>query len=311
MSVDRTDDIALLHELEPVAARLLERHLDTAKAWYPHAVVPWSRGEDFPEDYAWDPAESAVSAPVRSALYVNLLTEDNLPYYFRDVHRMFGPGEGAWAEWGRRWTAEEGRHAMAIRDYLVVTRTIDPVGLEEARMVQMSSGMVPEPPTAARGFAYLAIQELATRISHRNTGKLIDDPAGYEVMARVASDENFHFLFYRDAATAALEAAPSVMMQAIADEVCGFSMPGTGIPGFVEHSRAIAKAGIYDLSVHHDQILVPVVLRHWDVEHVTGLDAAGEAARERLMAYLGKSERVARRLADKKAAAAEAELVSS
>lgn len=295
------DDVALLHELAPTAEQLLERHLDATRTWYPHAVVPWGRGEDFPDDYEWDPAEADVPAPVRSALFVNLLTEDNLPYYFRDVHRMFGgPGGGAWSEWTRRWTAEEGRHAMAIRDYLVVTRSIDPVGLEDARMVQMSTGQVPEPPTAAHGFAYLAIQELATRIAHRNTGKLLTDPAGYEVMARVASDENHHFLFYRDIAKAALEAAPSVMMQAIADEVIGFAMPGRGIPGFAEHSKAIARAGIYDLSVHHEQILVPVVLRHWGVEQVEGLDADGEAARERLLAFLAKSERVARRLAERR-----------
>jgi acyl-[acyl-carrier-protein] desaturase len=167
-------------------------------------------------------------------------------------------------------------------------------------MVQMSTGQVPEPPTAARGFAYLAIQELATRIAHRNTGKLLTDPAGYEVMARVASDENHHFLFYRDLAKAALEADPSTMMAAIADEVIGFAMPGTGIPGFAEHSKAIARAGIYDLAVHHEQILVPVVLRHWDVEHVEGLDAEGEAARERLLAFLAKSERVGRRLAERR-----------
>ncbi|HSL58786.1 MAG TPA: acyl-ACP desaturase [Acidimicrobiales bacterium] len=303
------NDLDLLHELAPTAEQLLERHLEATRTWYPHAVVPWSRGEDFEADYEWDPADAVVPAPVRSALFVNLLTEDNLPYYFRDVHRMFGgPGGGAWSEWTRRWTAEEGRHAMAIRDYLVVTRSIDPVALEDARMVQMSSGEVPEPPTAFHGFAYLAIQELATRIAHRNTGKMLDDPAGYEVMARVASDENLHFLFYRDIAKAALEADPSTMMRAIADEVIGFAMPGTGIPDFAAHSKAIAKAGIYDLVAHHEHILVPVVLRHWDIENVEGLDATGEAARDELVAYLAKSGRVAARMADKRAAADAAEL---
>ena len=73
-----------------------------------------------------------------------------------------------------------------------------------------------------------------------------------------------------------------------------------GIPGFADHARAIAKSGIYDLAIHHDQILVPVVMRHWDVEHLTGLDDEAERARDRLMARLAKSERVARRVADRK-----------
>ena len=53
-------------------------------------------------------------------------------------------------------------------------------------------------------------------------------------------------------------------------------MPGTGIPGFDAHAAAIAKAGIYDFAIHHDQILVPVVLRHWGIESLTGLDAEAE-----------------------------------
>ena len=37
----------LLHELEPVVAENLERHLSMAKEWHPHDYVPWSRGRDF------------------------------------------------------------------------------------------------------------------------------------------------------------------------------------------------------------------------------------------------------------------------
>jgi acyl-[acyl-carrier-protein] desaturase len=290
------NDAAFLAELAPVAEQLLERHLAATKMWYPHTMVPWSRGEDFEPDYEWDPRDAQLSEPVRAALYVNLLTEDNLPYYFRDIDRMYGHGGGAWAEWTKRWTAEEGRHAMVIRDYLHVTRAIDPVWLEDGRMAQMSTGQVPHPPTAAHGFTYVTLQELATRISHRNTGKVITDKAGYEIMAKVASDENHHFLFYRDITSAAFEVDPNGVMCALADEVINFQMPGTGIPGFAEHSKAIAKAGIYDLSSHYEQILVPVVLRHWDIEHMEGLDAEGEQARDRLVKHIGRLSKVSARL---------------
>ena len=132
-----------------------------------------------------DLAGAAIDDAVRSALLVNLLTEDNLPYYFRTVERMFG-ADGAWGTWVRRWTAEEGRHAMAIYGYLMVTRAIDPHQLERGRMAQVSAGITPHPPTLQHGFAYLALQELATRIAHRSTGRMMGDPAGYEVMMRVA-----------------------------------------------------------------------------------------------------------------------------
>jgi acyl-[acyl-carrier-protein] desaturase len=290
------DEAALLQELTPVAAALLERHLTTTKEWFPHELVPWSRGRDFAPDETWDPDDAGLPAAVRSALFVNLLTEDNLPYYFRTIERMFGK-DGAWGEWARRWTAEEGRHSIVIRDYLTITRAIDPIALERARMHQVSNGVVPEPEFAADGFVYVALQELATRIAHRNTGKLLDDKAGYDVMARVASDENLHFLFYRDIVSAALELDPSAMVQAIERQVRDFEMPGVGIIGFDEHSAAIARAAIYDLKIHHEQILVPVVLQKWAVESLTGLDDDGEAARDRLLNRIERIGRAGRRLA--------------
>ena len=296
-------DIDFLGELEGVAEELLERHLGAVKEWHPHALVPWSRGRDFEPDYEWDPSESDLSPEVRSALFVNLLTEDNLPYYFRDIERMFGR-DGAWGEWVRRWTAEEGRHATAIRDYLTVTRAIDPVALERGRMVQMSKGEVPEPPSAADGMCYVTLQELATRISHRNTGKLIEeqDRVGYDIMRRVAIDENHHFLFYRDIAKAGFDRDPSQMMQALERQVIGFAMPGTGIPDFAAHSKAIAAAGIYDLINHYEQILDPVVMGFWKIDELEGLTGEAEAARERVIKYIEKTGRVAERMKAKRAA---------
>ena len=114
-----------LAELEPVAARLLDRHLASAKEWFPHELVPWSRGRDFDAGDAWSPDEVDMPDAVRSSLFVNLLTEDNLPYYFRIIEQLFGD-DGAWGTWVRRWTAEEGRHAIVIRDYLTVTRADRP-----------------------------------------------------------------------------------------------------------------------------------------------------------------------------------------
>jgi len=284
-------------ELEPVVGRLLERHVANSKEWFPHELVPYSRGRDFEPGTQWQEADSFVPLDdaVRSSLFVNLLTEDNLPYYSRDINCLFGR-ESSWGEWARRWTAEEGRHSTVIRDYLTVTRAVDPIALERGRMAQVTKGEVPAPETQWNGVAYLTMQELATRIAHRNTGKYLDDPVGYELMARVAADENLHHLFYRDLASAAIELDPSAMVIAIDHEVRTFAMPGTGIPDFDKHAQRIARAGIYDLAVHHEQILMPVVVRQWKVDELTGLNAEAEAARDRLIGYLERTERVAARL---------------
>ena len=208
---------ALLTDLEPVVASLYDRHLAQSKEWFPHELVPWSRGRDYEPSEVWDEAASDLPRDVRSSLFVNLLTEDNLPYYFRTVESKFG-SEKAWGEWVRRWTAEEGRHSMAIYGYLMTTRAIDPVELERSRMAQVSGGITPDPPLP-EGFGYLSLQELATRISHRNTGARLGDPVGHEVMKRVGSDENLHQLFYRDLAAAAFQLDPNTMMVALEKQV--------------------------------------------------------------------------------------------
>jgi len=219
---------------------------------------------------------------------------------------MFG-GDTAWGVWARRWTAEEGRHSIVIRDYLTITRSIDPVALERARMAQVECGEVPEPETALDGFAYVALQELATRIAHHNTGKLLGDGdrAGYEVMKKVASDENRHHLFYRDLVTKALELDPSGMVCAIERQVRTFEMPGTGIVDFEVHAKAIAKAGIYDFAIHHDQILVPVVLRHWAIESLEGLTPEAEQARAALVKRIERIGKAGRRFAARRGEATE------
>lgn len=295
--------LELLAELEPTAAKLYDRHMGVAKEWFPHEYVPWSRGRDFAPGEQWSPDDAdfgpggwVLPEVVRASLFVNLLTEDNLPYYTRDIHETFG-GDSAYGAWARNWTAEEGRHSIVIRDYLVVTRALDPVALERARMHQVRGGEVPSPSDPFQALAYLSLQELATRIAHRNTGKHIEDAAGLEIMNRVGNDENLHFLFYRDLATAALEVAPSEMMRGIERAVTGFTMPGIGIPNFEQHARGIAKAGIYDLRIHHDQILEPVVMRHWKIAELSGLDADGERARERTIAHIEKVQRVSARMA--------------
>ena len=288
----------------------MERHLATTREWFPHQHIPYSRGRDYEPGEEWseesaDLGGSAIDDAVRSSLIVNLLTEDNLPYYFRSIERTFGD-DGAWGAWSKRWTAEEGRHSMAIYGYLMVTRAVDPVALERSRMHQVSTGKVPEPDDYIDSLVYVALQELATRIAHRNTGRLLGDGAGYDVMMRVAADENLHHLFYRDLVSAAIELYPSAAVQSIERQVMEFEMPGIGIPGFATHAAAISKAGIYDLAIHHDQILVPIVLRHWALESLTDLDDDAERSRDRLLARLAKSERVARRVAERRAALATA-----
>ena len=276
----------LLIELEPVVEANLNRHLAAAKPWMPHDYVPWSRGRDFAflggED--WQPEDSPLDPVAKVAMTVNLLTEDNLPSYHREIATRFGR-DGAWGQWVGQWTAEEGRHGVALRDYLTVTRGVDPVKLEELRMMHMIAGYDSGDKTALQAVAYVSFQELATRVSHRNTGRATGCPIAEQLLSRIATDENLHMVFYRNLVAAAFEISPDATMSAVRDEVVGFTMPGAGMPDFTRNSVTIAKAGIYDLRLHHDAVVQPV-LKFWRVFDRDDLGAAGEAAREELAAFL-------------------------
>ena len=118
-------------------------------------------------------------------------------------------------------------------------------------------------------------------------------------MVRIAADENLHMVFYRDILSAALVLEPSAAVCAIVDEVLDFQMPGAGIPGFIRKAAQIAKAGIYDIRVHREEVLMPII-RHWRIFELTNLDAKAEEARTRLAEHLAKLDVAARRFEERR-----------
>ena len=288
--------LELLQELVPTAEDNVNRHISMAREWHPHDYVPWDEGRNFAalggQDY--DPEQSKLSDVAQAAMITNLLTEDNLPSYHREIAENFSQ-DGAWGTWVGRWTAEENRHGIVMRDYLVVTRGVDPVALEQARMIHMTNGYA-SPAGAGVGLlhsvAYVTFQELATRVSHRNTGKVCDDPIADRMLQRIAADENLHMIFYRNITGAAMDIAPDQTLDAVSDIVTNFVMPGAGMPNFRRNGVLMAKHGIYDLRQHLEDVVWPV-LRKWSVFERNDFTGRGENKREELAAFLEDLERQA------------------
>jgi acyl-[acyl-carrier-protein] desaturase len=297
--------LELLTELESIAEQNVNRHLATAKEWHPHDYVPWGEGRNFAAmgGVDWDPEQSHLNEVARAAMITNLLTEDNLPSYHREIAENFSQ-DGAWGTWVGRWTAEENRHGIVIRDYLVVTRAVDPVQLERFRMEHMTNGFSsmavvqnsdrPTVDLADAGFlhsvAYVTFQELATRLSHRNTGKACDDAIADRMLQRIATDENLHMIFYRNMCGAALDLVPDQALAAITRILQNFQMPGLGMPNFRRNGVLMAKHGIYDLRQHLEEVVMPV-LKKWNVFERTDFGPRGEQVREDLAAHLETMDR--------------------
>ena len=301
-SIDPQVQARLIRDLEPVVAVELDRHLATTKDWYPHEYVPWSEGRTFAGPLngdAWEAKDSKLTPIAQDSLILNLLTEDNLPSYHTEIAVSMSR-DGAWNSWLNRWTAEEGRHGIVLRDYLMATRGVDPDELEDLRMAHMQVGYeTPYDNDMLHTVSYVTFQELATRISHRNTGRISDDPICEGMLARVALDENLHMLFYRNLLGAALDMEPDSAMIASKDVVTNFQMPGAGMPGWGRKSVQIALAGIYDPKSHLEDVVAPV-LRAWRIFEREDFTATGEAARNELAEYISSAEADVSRFVEKR-----------
>ena len=167
-------------------------------------------------------------------------------------------------------------------------------------MATMTNGYHPAFNDPTEIFAYTATQELATRVSHRNAGRLADDPNAYELMKNIAADENHHFIFYKGVMQAMLEQSPSTVLEGIYKTFANFEMPGIAMPNFLRRSLEVAKAGVYNLRIHHDRVIQPLI-RQWGIDKLTDLTPRAAEFQDKLMSLpaeiAARAERFERRFA--------------
>jgi acyl-[acyl-carrier-protein] desaturase len=99
-------------------------------------------------------------------------------------------------------------------------------------------------------------------------------------------------------AVQAIEIHPSAMVEAMHRQITNFAMPGAGIPRFREKAKIMAQAGIYNLRIHLDQVLRPVLEKHWRLADIQGLTDEAKRKREEIYAHLDRLDRVAARLGE-------------
>jgi acyl-[acyl-carrier-protein] desaturase len=122
---------------------------------------------------------------------------------------------------------------------------------------------------------YVTFQELATRVSHRNTGKACQETVADQLLQRVSADENLHMIFYRDVSDAGFDIAPNQAMHSLHRVLRNFKMPGYTVPEFRRKAVIIAVGGVYDPRIHLDDVVMPV-LKKWRIFERE--DFTGEAA---------------------------------
>jgi acyl-[acyl-carrier-protein] desaturase len=238
---------ALIHELEPVVAQNMARHLETEELWFAHDYVPFDQGQNFAflGGRDWDPSEVTLPKHITDALEILLITKDNLAGYHRELVEHFILEE-KFGRWLGRWTAEEHLHAIALREYLVVTREIDPTANEDVRVEHVMKGYRADKFSQIEMLAFMTFYERAHAVFSRNLVAKIEEPALRGLMERIAKDEERHDEFFANLVAHCLEFSRDETIEAIARRAADLGVVGGDIDAYRDKIQVVADAGIFD-----------------------------------------------------------------
>ncbi|MGW0159172.1 acyl-ACP desaturase [Mycobacterium sp. NPDC003323] len=238
---------ALTLELEPVVGENLSRHLATEEPWYGHDYVPFDQGENFAflGGKDWDPSDVTLPKPITDACEILLITKDNLAGYHRELVEHFIL-EDQWGRWLGRWTAEEHLHAVALRNYLVVTREVDPTANEDVRVEHVMKGYRADRLSQIETLVFMAFFERSHAVFTRNTEAQTPEPTLKGLLGRIASDEERHTVFFTNLVAHCLTTKRDETIAAIAARAAALDVVGGDIDAYADKRAVMAEAGIFD-----------------------------------------------------------------
>lgn len=237
---------ALILELEPVVERELDRHLDTQEAWYAHDYVPFDQGENFAflGGKDWDVSQTSLPRHITDAIEILLIIKDNVAGYHREFVEHFLL-EKKWGRWMGRWTAEEHLHAIALRNYLVVTREVDPTANEDVRVEHVMKGYRADSYSQVETLVFMAFFERSHAVFSRNLQAQIEEPLLNALVGRIARDEERHEEFFSNLVAHCLTSDRDETIAAIASRASVLDVVGGDIDAYGDKRTAVADAGIF------------------------------------------------------------------
>ncbi len=278
------DDLILA--LEKALPEIAAAHEQESITWNPHDLVPWDEGRNFEflGGSDWVAEDSTMSAEVRAAILALLLTKENLPSFHRVLGLHFPPFSD-WRDLVGRWTAEDNRHSIALRDHLVVTRQIDPEAIESLRLSHVTQGYQQnadfrESTGPALALALMAVHELQASRFARALADEVETPSLSEMLGLVAKDDEVQAATFVAFLNAALNAEPDNTVIAVAAAVNAAVPIGADIAHF---ESEYALLGAYtDPSVLAG--VAKSLISSLGLNSLDGLGADAEAARQELIA---------------------------
>lgn len=284
MSVLPQDELIIA--LEKALPEIAEEHAEIATPWNPHDWVPWDAGRNFAflggDD--WDPSQGTMSDEVRAATLALLLTKDNLPSY----HRVLAIHFPAFSDWRRLvgvWTAEDNRHAIVLRDFLVVTRAIDPLDSEERRLHHVTAGYRQRPEKVESlgpldTLALMAVHENQCVAFIERLSQVVTDDVYRQILAKIAGDDAAQARTFGSFLAAGLVADQEATVVAVDGALDKLEKIGSDVADFGAEWALISD---YE-NASTTAAIAATLVDQLKLDSVQELSDEAEAARQRILA---------------------------
>jgi len=304
--------VEVLKYLETFVGENLSNFLKSVEdSWQPTDFLPDARLDNFFDEIKLlQERAKNLSYDLFAVLIGDTITEEALPTYeswLFAITDMPNNPESPWTKWNRGWTSEENRHGDLLNRYLYLSGRVNMREMEASTQYLISDGFdIQTDLDPYRSFVYTSYQETATQISHRRVAQIAKQE-GDALLAKlcgyIAGDEARHAKVYKSFVSKIFEVDPSEMMLAFEDMMRkkivmpAHYMRELGVEvgkTFGHFTDAAQRIGVY---TSHDYVnILEDLIEDWKVSSVTGLNEAGEKARDYVMALPNRLKRVAERM---------------
>ena len=304
--------------------QFLEKDIDTYmdkflvpadKIWQPTDFLPNAQNDSFFDEIK---ELQELSKDLPDDFWITLIgdtiTEEALPTYESWLLQLDGVvdedgqyQENGWAKWIRHWTGEENRHGDVLNKFLYLSGRINMREVEVSTQHLINDGFdIGTAHDPYKNFVYTSFQELATYVSHNNVSAIAKN-YGAKKLSRmckiIAGDEMRHHLAYTEFVRRIFEADPSEMMKAVQYMFkLKIVMPAHFLRAsgedrstlFDSFSDAAQRIGVYTA---HDYVdIMRKLIDAWQIDKISGLNEEAEKARDFIMKFPERMERISQRI---------------
>jgi acyl-[acyl-carrier-protein] desaturase len=278
----------LLYALEKAIPEIMEEHHAAAEAWNPHDWVPWDEGRNFAflGGVDFDPDQpTSLPADAAAAVLALLLAKDNMPSY----HRLMAQQAsifGAWQQVIGSWTAEDNRHSIVLRDYLVVSRLVDPEVAETLRLHHITKGKLQNPKSLTDYrildvMALLAVHELQCVSFEEKLLADSDNEVLTAIVSRILHDDRVQAKTFTNFLNAGVDANISELLTAVDKALAELELIGTDVDGFGDLEL------IAEYNADATTYVASALVADLKLQSLDGLAEKDETARQRILAAAG------------------------